>query len=118
MLAFIVATFLVGSEAGSVTSVKPSPGNLAQELYDVSSTASGSRLCDRKRAARSQKRFDLHFGERIRTLVKIHEARYGRDPDFVILNPCFRPAAGYDQNRALRDFEPRLRELEKKYGAY
>lgn len=118
MLAFIVATLLIGSEAGSATSAKPSPGNLAQELYDASSAASGSRLCDRKRAARLRKRFDRHFGERIGALMKIHEAQYGRDPDFVILNVCIRPAAAYDQKRAFKDFEPRLRELEKKYGAY
>ena len=39
------------------------------------SAASGIRLCDRRRAAQLGKTFDRRFGNRIRTLRKIHEAQ-------------------------------------------
>jgi hypothetical protein len=117
MQALIVATLLMGVGAASATA-SPSPGNLAEELYHASSAASGSRLCDRKRAARLQEKFDQRFGERIRALIKVHESQFGKDPDFIILTSCLHPGKGYNQSRALKEFEPRLRELEKKYGGY
>ena len=73
MLSLILAALLTSPGVGSPTA-KLSPGNLGEELYYASAAASGSRLCDRKRAARLGKKFDQCFGDRIRALRETHEA--------------------------------------------
>ena len=117
MLSLILAALLTSPGVGSPTA-KLSPGNLGEELYYASAAASGSRLCDGKRAARLGKKFDQHFGDRIRALRETHEALYGPDPDFIYTTSCNRPGPNYSQRQAFKDFEPKLRDLERKYGQH
>ena len=112
MTAFTAIALMLAAQA------TPQPGNLAQELFYASMHASGSKLCDRKLAARLQRRFDARFGARISALVKVHEAHYGRDPDFIYTTDCLIVRGPYGQDRWMRKFEPVLRALERKYGGY
>lgn len=103
-------------------SVEPSPGrpNLSEDLYYASMSASGSRLCDRKRSARYRKLFERRYGERVRALLNAYDERYGPDPSFIITSSCRSSGApGRKQNRdhamAMNDFETWLRSAEQRF---
>jgi len=117
MLAIIVMNLFVGAGVAAAEPSMPAPGNLAKELYYASAAASGSGRCDRTLAARLEEKFDRRFGSRIRALTEIHEAKYGRDPDFIVISSC-RQGSGFGSAKTMREFEIRLRGLEQKYGGY
>jgi hypothetical protein len=113
----ILALMLAAVQAGALEAGAGSPGNLAEDLFYASMAASGSKLCDRTLAARLQRRFARRYRARIARLMASHESRFGRDPAFIVTSDCRRPAKTYDQEREFRRFEPKLRELEGRYGA-
>lgn len=110
------AFMAIALSAGALRS--PEPGNLSEELYYASLRASGSKFCDREWSIRLRQRFDDRFGKRILKLIQTHQQRFGQDPDFVVTTDCLRPGRAYSQKRALEQFEPKLRELERRYGGY
>ena len=95
-------------------------GNLSEALFWASAKATGARLCDRELAARYQAEFDHRFGTRVRALMAAHEARYGKDPGFVVVSSCVRPLRPVDEThvdpvareRVMRDFDRWLTDVE------
>jgi len=98
-----------------------SPGNFGEDLFYASMSASGSKLCNRRHAARYQRQFDRRYGDRIRALVVYHESRFGKGPGFIVTTDCRRSQGSVRQQdlehaKAMNRFEPSLRELEVRYG--
>lgn len=103
-------------------SVEPLQGrpNLSEDLYYASMSASGSRLCDRKRSARYSNLFERRYGERVRALLKAYDERYGPDPSFIITSSCHSsraPGRKQDRNHAvaMNEFETWLRSAEQRF---
>jgi hypothetical protein len=95
--------------------------NLSETIYYASISASGSRLCDRKRSARYKRQFNRRYGGRISALMKYRSRSHGPDPDFIITSSCQRSLeTGASQDRrhsqALNDFDATLRDLERRFG--
>jgi hypothetical protein len=88
-------------------------GNFSEALFWASAKATGARLCNRQLAARYQAEFDHRFGRRVRALIAAHEARYGKDPGFVVISSCVRPRNPADEThvdpaareQVMRDFD-------------
>jgi hypothetical protein len=95
--------------------------NLSETLYWASTTATGSRLCDRKQSARYTEQFNRRYGARVRALMQYHVSKFGPDPDFIITTDC-RILRGSisrqdrDHARAMNRFEEALRDLEHQFG--
>jgi hypothetical protein len=105
----------------SVAPNEGSPGNLGEDLFHASSAATGAKLCDRRQAARYMLQFTGRYGERVQALARYHEARFGKDPDFLFTSDCHRlPGARRQQDReharAMNRFDRALRDLEHRYG--
>ena len=118
MLAAILLLTLATAQQMAVPSEGPSPGNLSEELFYASNHASGRKVCDRDLAAKLVQRFNERFGDRIRALKEVHEAKHGPDPSFIHTSDCFSLSEQYSQRQAMDDFETKLRALERKYGCY
>jgi hypothetical protein len=110
------AVSLASAQVGAVDPAKPSPGNLSEELFYSSAAASGRWFCDGVLVPRLSDRFDGRFGGRITALMKAHDAKYGRDADFKVTAACIFPDQSYNQDKAMDEFEPKLHDLEQKYG--
>jgi hypothetical protein len=99
------------------------PGNLGEELYYASASASGNRLCDRERSARYGMQFARRYGSRTSALMRVHVDHFGPDPAFIFITSCIRwsgssRAQDRQHARAMRAFEPILRNLERRFGGY
>ena len=110
------AVLMAAAQVGAADPAKPLTGNLSEELFYSSAAASGRWFCDGVQVPRLSDRFDARFGARINALMNAHEARDGRDADFNVTAACTFPEPDYNQDKAMADFEPKLRDLEKKYG--
>lgn len=94
--------------------------NLSEDLYYASMSATGSRLCDRKRSARYSKLFERRYGERVRALLKAYAETNGPDPSFFITTSCLLSRApGRKQDRdhavAMNEFETWLQRAEQRF---
>ena len=101
----------------------PEPGNLGEALYYAGAAASGSRLCDREQSARYGMQFSRRYGERIRTLMRVHVEHFGEDLEFIVTTSCYRmngSSRTQDRQhaRAMDSFEATLRQLERRFGGY
>jgi hypothetical protein len=104
-----------------VSSANSPHENLSQSIYWASVNASGSRLCNRPQSAKYGEQFEGRFGKRIRALMKAHEARYGRDPPFIVATSCIlrrRPSSEAEMDRwhaiAMDDFDKWLTATERR----
>ena len=109
-------------EIGTRQGLSVPTGNFSEALYWASVDASGSRLCDREAAARYGADLNHRFGRRIRKLMCAHEARFGKDPDFIVTTGCQgtpHPADYGDaahkaeHERAMNDFDGWLTQVER-----
>ena len=113
-----IAISLASAQIASADLGKPPPGNLTEDLFYASVAAAGLNFCDGLLVGRFSQQFDTRFANRINALIKAHEARYGRNQAFDNTTSCTSPPTDYDQNKAMAAFEPKLRDLERKYGGY
>lgn len=118
MLAALLALATLGSSSPVDETVRV---NLSEAIFHASVEASGSKLCDRQLSARYTREFEKRYGRRIKALMEYYTEVHGPDPDFIITTECRRSRASRRaQDRwhaqALKMFDVRLRELERRFG--
>ena len=123
VLALVLSTGCAGPvEIGSSHGITVPTGNFSEALYWASVEASGSRLCNTEAAARYGADFNHRFGQRIRKLMRAHEARFGKDPGFIVTTSCRTTLHPVDYSdaahqaahkRAMDDFDRWLTRVER-----
>lgn len=119
----LIALICFASVADAQVLSGPTSSNLAYRLEYATRAASANHDCRSSRQKRYAAEFTRRYGERIRRLRQVHEAKSGPDPAFDILADCFRSTASpKQQNKRHREamdaFEATLRDLEREFGGY
>jgi hypothetical protein len=95
-------------------------GNLSECLYWASADAKGTRLCGPKKREEYRSQFERRYGNRVRALMKAHEARHARDGQFIVTSSCrlWPPGSEADMDewhaRAMNDFDKWLAAAERR----